>query len=147
MNKMNISREYVFGYLSTLKLIEMEINGLLEEEIKWEKRISLARNSEDKDLLEYAISEWERVKIKKTALENEAAELMVTIDNLKKELMVMPAKERSVDPDLLEQELLILCGRMPGEEKQAEQDRNFEKLEKETAASAALKELKEKMGK
>ena len=144
---MEISREYVFGYLSTLKLTELEINALLEEEIKWEKRISLAQNNEDRELLESAIAEWEKIKNKKAILEAEAVELRVKIENLKAELRIQPAKDRSVDPDLLEQELLILCGRLPGDEIKAKQDRSFEKMEKEAAANAALAELKAKIAK
>ena len=140
------AKEYILGYISTLKLTEKEIEGLKEEQAKWERRVNLAREQGKDDLLKGAEEEMEKITKRRMELENEAADLKVRISNLKQQLAVLPARERSIDPDLLEQELLILSGRMPGEEKEAERDRAFEKLEKETSADAALEALKARMG-
>jgi phage shock protein A len=140
------AKEYILGFISTLKLTEKELEGLSEEEAKWERRVNLAQAQRKDDLLRSAEGEREKIRIRKTELKREAEELRIKIDKLKAELRILPAKERSVDPDLLEQELLILTGRMPGEEKEARQDRAFEKLEKESAAEAALDALKARMG-
>jgi hypothetical protein len=58
---------------------------------------------------------------------------------------MLAARERSIDTDLLEQELLIANGRMPGDEEKARSERAFDKLETEAAAEAALAKLKAKM--
>jgi hypothetical protein len=58
---------------------------------------------------------------------------------------LLAARQRSIDPDLLEQELLIAAGYLPGEEEKAQNDRLFSEMEKNAAADAALSELKVKM--
>jgi phage shock protein A len=139
------AKEYILGLISTLKLTEKEIQNLSEEESLWEVRAKLAEEKGRDDLFQEALKEGMRVKNCKAELETEAAELKANIENLKAQLRILPAKERSIDPDLLEQELLILSGRMPGDEKEAARDRTFEKLEKEASADAALEEKKAKM--
>ena len=119
----------------------------MREQAKWERRVNLAREQGKDDLLRGAEEEMEKITKRRIDLENEAADLGVRINNLKQQLSVLPAKERSIDPDLLEQELLILSGRMPGDEKEAERDRAFEKLERDASVDSALEELKAKMGK
>ncbi|MCL2479291.1 MAG: chromosome partitioning protein [Treponema sp.] len=141
------AKEYILGVLSTLKLTEKEIQALAEEEAKWDRRAALAMDQGMADLQQEAEKERDRIGERRAGLENEAADLEATVKKLKAQLLVLPAKERSVDPDLLEQELLILTGRMPGEEKEAARDRAFDKLEKEASADAALEALKSRMGK
>jgi phage shock protein A len=147
------AKEYILGFISTLKLTEKELERLHEEDAKWERRVNLSREQGRDDLLQSAEAEREKIRNRKTELKREADELRIKIDKLKSELRILPAKERAesklsgIDPDLLEQELLILTGRMPGEEKEARQDRDFEKLEKESSAEAALDALKARMGK
>ena len=111
------AKEYILGHISSLKLTEKQLERLNEEEAKWERRAILAREQGNMDLLSEAIKEWENIRNQKTTLENEAQDLRVRIDNLKQQFTLLPARERSIDPDLLEQELLILSGRMPGDEK------------------------------
>ena len=141
------AKEYILGIISTLKITEKEIQNLKEEEAKWERRTQLAREQGRDDLFTEARKEADRIIERRINLETEAAGMTATVRKLQSELRILPAKERSVDPDLLEQELLILSGRMPGEEKEAARDRAFDKLEKETSADAALEALKAKMGK
>jgi phage shock protein A len=140
------AKEYILGIISTLKLTEKEIQNLSEQESLWEGRAKLAEEKGREELFQEALKEGMRIKNRRAELETEAADLKADIEKLKEQLRIVPAKERSIDPDLLEQELLILSGRMPGEEKEAERDRTFEKLEKEASADAALEELKAKMG-
>ena len=141
------AKEYILGLLSTFKLTEKEIQSLAEEEAKWDRRAVLAMEQGRADLQQEAEKERDKIRAKKTELETEAADLNANIEKLKSELRILPARERSVDPDLLEQELLILAGRMPGDEKSASTERAFEKLEKEASADAALEALKNRMGK
>ena len=141
------AKEYIFGILSTLKLTEKDLEALKEEEAKWERRVILAREQGNDELFQRAEAEKERIAARRAGLEKDAQDIRVYINNLKQQLLILPAKERSIDPDLLEQELLILTGRLPGEEKEAAQDRAFEKLEKKASADAALEALKARMGK
>ena len=141
------AKEYVFGYISTLKLTEKELERLREEEAKWEGRVKLALDNGRADLIQGAVEEREKIRSHIIGLEKEALDLKAQIGNLRQQLALLPARERSVDVDLLEQELLILSGRMPGDEKLAQQDRAFEKLENEAASDAALEELKARMRK
>ena len=139
------AKEYILGFISTLKLTEKNLEALREEAAKWERRSVLARDQGKEDLFLEAEKERERVLARITEMEKETEELKAQIANLKQQLTVHGSRERSIDPDLLEQELLILSGRLPGEEKEAAQDRAFEKLEKESSAAAALEALKAKM--
>ena len=141
------AKEFILGFISTLKLTEKELERLKEEADKWERRSVLAREQGRDDLHQNAEEERANIVTRRAELEKEAEELRIKIENLKAQLRILPARERSIDPDLLEQELLILAGRMPGEEKEAARDRVFEKLEKENSAEAALEALKARMGK
>ena len=139
------AKEYILGFVSTLKLTEKNLEALREESAKWDRRLSLARDQGKEDLAAEAEKERDRVLSRIADLEQEAAELRIQIADLKQQLAILPSRERSIDPDLLEQELLILSGRLPGDEKAAAQDRAFEELEREDTANAALEALKAKM--
>ena len=64
---------------------------------------------------------------------------------MRRQIPLLAARERSIDPDLLEQELLMAAGRLPGDEEKAQTEGRFRELEKNIAADTALEELKEKM--
>ena len=76
----------------------------------------------------------------------EADELRSGVERMRRQLPGLEARRRTIDPDLLEQELLIAAGRMPGDEGAAETERRLAELEKSSGADAALEELKAKMG-
>ncbi|GHU93441.1 hypothetical protein FACS189479_04820 [Spirochaetia bacterium] len=146
---MNVAdaKEYILQFISTLKLTEKKIHDLEGELARWNSRIELAKSRGAADLALEAENQAEKIRTQQAALTGEAAELKIQIEKMRKQLPGLAARERSIDPDLLEQELLIAAGRMPGEEKQAETDRLFSKLEKDQAAEAALEALKAKIGK
>ena len=75
-------------------------------------------------------------------LREEEISLKNGIADMRRQLPGLAARERSVDPDLLEQELLMALGQT---EEEAATERAFKKLEKENAADAALEALKSKM--
>ena len=137
------AKEYMLGVMSTLRLTEKALEDLKEEEAKWEGRKKLAFEQGKAELLAAAEKESEKAKEKRLLLEEEAVELRASLKGLKEEYLVLPSRERSIDPDLLEQELLILSGRMPGEDLCMAKE--LEKLEKEAEAEAALKALKARM--
>jgi len=136
------AKEYIFGLIATIKLTEKDIHSLEEEAAKWKGRVELARSSGRNDLASEAEKEAQRVEEKLAGLREEEASLRDQIEALRKKLPGLAARERSVDADLLEQELLMALGKT-GEE--AETDRVFEKLEKDASADAALQALKEKL--
>ena len=147
--EMDISsaKEYIFGLISTLKLTEKKIQDIGADLDKWNSRVELARSGGHTDLALEAEKEVDLLKNKLRQLTRESSELKVQIEEMRQQLPLLAARERSIDPDLLEQELLITAGYLPGEEEKIRTKRLFEKMEKDAAADAALSELKEKMGK
>jgi phage shock protein A len=148
------AKEYLFGFVSTLKLTEKQAEGLDAELGKWASRIELAKSRGRPDLAQEAEKELEEIKKKRQQLAAEISELKLQIEEMRKEPFgadlyrnpsLLAARERSIDPDLLEQELLMAAGHLPGEEAKVRGDRVFSEMEKDAAAEAALSELKAKM--
>ena len=138
------AKEYIHAFITTLKLTEKEIITLEDEAAKWKGRIELAHSKGIAELAVEAEREAEKINTKLTGLRGEVLELRERINTMRRQLPGLAARERSVDPDLLEQELLMALG-ITGEE--AETERAFRKLEKESAADAALEALKSKINK
>jgi phage shock protein A len=136
------AKEYILGLITTLKLTEKEIHSLEEEAAKWKGRAGLARSSGKDDLASEAEREAERAEKKLAGLLEEQRTLEDQIVAIRRQLPGLAARERSIDADLLEQELLMALGKT-GEE--AETERAFRQLEKETSADSALEALKEKI--
>ena len=136
------AKEFIFGFIATIKLTEKEILHVEEEAAKWKNRANLARSIGSEDLLNEAEKQAERANLKLSALREEASELKDKIDIMRRQLPGLAARERSVDADLLEQELLMALGQT---EEEAKTEKAFKNLEKESAADAALKELKDKL--
>ncbi|GAB1483720.1 hypothetical protein MASR2M78_25360 [Treponema sp.] len=143
--EIDAAKEYIGAHIASLKLTEkklVELNANLE---RWERRFELARNSSDSQLISEAMRQTELAKGDRDKLAAEKAELEEMIERMKSQLPTLASRNRSVDPDLLEQELLMAAGRMPGEEDAAATERKFAKLEKEADVAAALEALKAKM--
>ena len=142
--KMNTAeaKEYILALFATLKVIEKDIAVLEKEAAKWKGRVDLARSRGIEDLLLEAEREAERINTKLSGLREEALDLKGQIEYLRKQLPGIAARERTIDPDLLEQELLMALGQT---EEEAGTERAFRKLEKENSADAALEALKSKM--
>jgi phage shock protein A len=141
------AREYVLNFITTLKLTEQKIRELDEDLSRWNSRIGLARSQGKDDLAAEAEKEAGQIRERQAQLAGEAAKLKIQIEAMRKQIPALAARERSVDPDLLEQELLMAAGYLPGDEAKAETERRFRDIEKNGAADAALEELKEKMAK
>jgi phage shock protein A len=136
------AKESIFRYLSTLKLSQKKREELGSQLDKWQKRISLARSRGAADLAAEAEKEAEKIQGQAAALDAEISDLEAQIGTMRRQLPGLAARERSIDPDLLEQELLILSGRTPGEEvPDSKQEAAFAKMD----ADAALEALKAKM--
>jgi phage shock protein A len=141
------AKEYVAAHISTLRVTEKQAAVQRAEEAKWKSRVDLAVHAGKTDLAEAAKAQADAAASKAAALEAEAAELKTLIEKMKRQRPGVAARERSVDPDLLEQELLMATGHDPGEEKEAATERDFAALEKDAAAESALTALKQKLGK
>jgi predicted nucleic acid-binding Zn-ribbon protein len=131
------AKEYIFRYITTLKLTEKKHGELTGEYDKWLARLELARSRGAEDLALAAQGQADKVRAERDALEAEIADLKARIRRMRNQLPGLAARERSIDPDLLEQELLIALGGTPGEDRAPELERQF--------AAAALEALKAKL--
>jgi len=148
------AKEYILNFISTLKLTEKQILGLDDEITKWQSRIALANSKCNPELAQDAEKEKQKLLEKQIKLSAEAEGLKQQIDEMRRRLPLLASRERSIDPDLLEQELLMAArffgnaGHQPGDEEKVLIERQFKELEgsSETqSADAALEELKAKM--
>ena len=145
------AKEYIFNFISTLKLTEKQIQNLDDEIIKWRSRIDLANSQNQPELAQEAEKEKKRLLEKQAALKAEAGQLKQQIEEMRRQLPLL-ARTGTVEAsdlleqELLEQELFMAAGYMPGDEGKARAERQFKEIEKEQAADAALEELKAKMG-
>jgi phage shock protein A len=138
------AKEYILGFIATLKLTEKQAQDLDGELLKWNSRIELSRTGGRSDLAAEAEAEVTRIKSRRERLAAEIDGLQSHIAEMRRQLPLLAARERSVDPDLLEQELIMAAGYLPGERTGPAFDK-LVKLEQEAAADAALAELKAKM--
>lgn len=104
------AREYIFHFITTQKLTEKKIGELKAAQAKWRDRAELARSKAMEDLAGEAEAEAERAGTQISALEAEAGELGRKIETMRSRLPGLAARERRIDPDLLQQELLITLG-------------------------------------
>jgi chromosome segregation ATPase len=109
------AKEYLFRHISVLKLTEKKYRELDGEIAKWDSRAALAASRASPDLAREAEAEALRHREKQAGLGAEIAELKAQIEGIRRQLPGLAARERSIDPDLLEQELLITLGKVPGD--------------------------------
>ncbi|MDR1903853.1 MAG: chromosome partitioning protein [Treponema sp.] len=144
--KASDAREYIARFITTLKLTDKKREELEAEITKWKDRAELARSKSLPDLTAEAEKQAEALEARRRELTAESAELKRQVEAMRKQIPGLAARERSIDPDLLEQELLMAAGRMPGDEEKAASERTFAEMEKQSAADSALAELKARMG-
>ena len=140
----NELKEEILALITTLKLTEKEILSMEAEEAKWKGRVELARERGSAELLGEAQAELEKINTRLALLREEACSFKENIETLRRQLPFAAASERSIDPDVLEQELLMTLGKT---EEEAKTEKAFRELEKETSAESALEALKAKMNK
>ena len=136
------AKEYILGFITTLKLTEKKILSLEEEAAKWKNRSDLARSKGMEELNLEADKESERINRKLLTLREEEKDLKNQIEVMRRQIPALAARERSIDPLLLEQELLMALGKT---EEEAKSDRAFRELERNNTAESALETLKAKM--
>jgi phage shock protein A len=131
-------------YISALKLTEKRLEGLDRDLAKWRDRVALARSRGEAALAATAEQEAARIEADRDTAAAESAALQRQIAAMGRQLPGIAARERSIDPDLLEQELLIALGRSPGDEETlsgGKTEAEFGRL----SAEDALEALKAKM--
>ena len=136
------AKQDILAFITTLKLTEKEIHALEETAAKWKIRIELARCQGRDDLFAEAEKEAEKINTKLAELRGEVQSYKSQIETMRKQLPALAAGERSIDTDLLEQELLMALGKT---EEEAAADRAFRELEKNNAADTALQAMKVKL--
>jgi chromosome segregation ATPase len=141
------AKEYLFLHISALKLTEKKYRDLDGETAKWDNRAALAASRGAPDLAREAEAEALRCRENQAKAEAEIGELKSQIREIRRQIPGLAARERSIDPELLEQEILIALGKTPGEAEDAASEagktaRAIEGL----AADAALDALKVRMG-
>ncbi|GHU10243.1 hypothetical protein FACS1894151_09430 [Spirochaetia bacterium] len=137
------AKEYIAAHITTQKLTEkklVEINGEID---LWESRLNLARSKDALDLVTEIEAQLNNLRSVQAKLGMEITELAEQIQTMRRQLPGLAARQRSVDPDLLEQELAIMLGRIPGDDTPpaSSTGRKFNEME----ADAALAALKAKM--
>jgi phage shock protein A len=140
------AKAYIAQYLTTLKLTQKKLEETTKEEAKWRTRIELARAKGVEDLVREAEKQAEYSAEQKNSLNAEVVELKSQIETMRKQIPGLAARERSIDPDLLEQELLMATGYSPGDEAVAATDRRMQELEQSATLDAELAALKAKVG-
>ena len=140
------AKEYIAAHLTSLKLTERKIAELETELEKWRSRLELARSKAAEELVTAAEAELARLQTEKTRLSAEADELKSMIERMRHQLPGLAARVRTIDPDLLEQELLMATGRMPGDEAVVQTERKLATMEKQVRSDDALQALKVRMG-
>ena len=142
-----MTKEYIYNFIATLKLTERQILNIDDEIDKWRSRVELANSKGQPELAREAEKEQNRLAEKQQTLKAEAEQLKLQIEEMRRQIPLLAARERSIDPDLLEQELLMAAGNLPGDEEKVRAERQFREMERAQTAEAALDELKTKMQK
>ena len=104
------AKQYILGFVTSSKLTEKKIRSLEEEAAKWKGRVELARSRGMDDLAAEAEREAAGINAKLAGLREEALALRERIAVMRSQLPGLAARERSVDADILERELLMLLG-------------------------------------
>jgi phage shock protein A len=104
------AQDYILAHLTTLKLTHKDAAANRAELDKWQKRVTLAQNAGKPDLAAAAQKQVDALQAKQTGLDGEIADLKAQIEAMRKDLPRQKARERSIDPDLLEQQLRIALG-------------------------------------
>jgi phage shock protein A len=153
LNGMNEAqaKEYIFRHLATLKVYEKDIAALNADLEKWNTRAGLAKTQGIADLGAEAEKQAALIQAKIDRLSAEASELKTQIETMRRGLTGVTARQRTIDPDLLEQEFRIALGEdlskdeRPDGLSEAQINAQFAKLSAESEADAALAALKAKM--
>jgi phage shock protein A len=129
--------QYVLAFITTLKQTEKALDAAREDANLWTRMVSLAQSKGDAGLTAQAMTRLSDATTKQSRLEAELADLKAKVSVLKEKLVhIRMAGVKLVDADLLLAQLEMVAGK---KDELAHTMKNEE-------ASAALDELKKKMG-
>ncbi len=141
--------ELLFAYTTDIKRHEKDMESLGKEIKLWESRVSLAEGKGLADLALAAHAQLDQLKGRLAEIGTSRDELARDSQRIKESLAGIKAKERSIDPDLLQAELSMMTGEALDPDK-ARLERELAALEpggpKASPAENALSMLKRKMG-
>lgn len=143
MNLAN-AMEYIHAHLATLKLLEKKLSSLETEQEKWTNRLHLAQQKKISDLITAAETEIEKTKNEYERITEEITILKAEVEKMRSQIPNIASKERTIDPDLLQQELIIANGKLPENDTDEILKYELAHLEEESAIEAALERLKHK---
>jgi hypothetical protein len=158
------AKEYIFAYALDAKRLEKEIAELQAELDKWRSRVKLAADKVaggDQGMASLVQAAQAKVTELEGAIasrETERADLRAKVEMMRRQLPIIKASERSVDPDRLLAELQLMTGELLGEQpgdplagegsgggrSAAATAADFAKLEAEAKAEADLEALKKR---
>jgi chromosome segregation ATPase len=144
--------DMLFAYTTDIKRHEKDVDALRKEIEIWSSRVKLAEGKGMTELAEAAKTQVSQLNGKIAEIDASRAELVRDAQRIKESLSGIKAKERSIDPDLLQAELSMMTGEALDPEK-AKLERELSALESAGAAGEAgapaedaLTALKRKMG-
>lgn len=137
--------DLLFAYTTDIKRHDKDIEALKKDIALWTSRVSLAESKGMVELAAGARSQVTQLEGKLAEIEASRAELDRDARRIKESLPGIKAKERSIDPDMLQAELSMMTGEALDPEK-AKLDRELDALSKAESAADPLEALKRKMG-
>jgi len=135
----------LFAYTTDIKRADKEIEALQKEIALWTSRVSLAEGKGLTELVAGARAQLGQLEAKVADIHASRAEMERDAGRIKEALPGIKARERSIDPDLLQAELSMMTGEALDPEK-AKLDRELDALSKTDASADPLAALKRKMG-
>lgn len=134
------AKAYVFGYLTSLKQLDIELSSLKSVRETWKSRLSLSESKGLADLVSAAQAKIAETEAKISTLEAERAELAAKVARMREQLPMIKATDRSIDTDQLLAELQLATGELlnPGVAATDEALKNV-------GVDTALDELKRKL--
>jgi chromosome segregation ATPase len=135
----------LFAYTTDIKRHDKDIEALNKDIALWSSRVSLAEGRGLAELAAGARTQLAQLETKRGEIQASRAELERDASRIKEALPGIKAKERSVDPDMLQAELSMMTGELLDPEK-ARLDRELDALSKAGSAADPLEALKRKMG-
>ena len=139
------AQETLLAYATDIKTHEKDIESSKRDLALWKSRVALAESKGLADLAEAAKKQVAMIEEKLSRIEASRAELAADMQRIKEALPSIKAKERSIDPDLLQAQLSMMTGEALDPDA-AKLDKELSALDSAPKADSALDALKRKMG-
>ncbi len=130
------AKDYVFSLATHLKQVEAEIVSIQREQARWQERAELAERQGLADLRAQVTDKMNALAATRAEREAEAREFRAGLDSLKKQLLLLPTTQRTVNTEALLESITQLAGPIDSvtpAAKQAEADEALAALKKKLA--------------